>query len=90
MNRSELARAVAERENLPRKCVEDVVRSVFNEIELSLQHKEPVTITGFGTFRVDHQAPCIRRNPKTGESVNVPAKFKARFKASETLNGAIQ
>ncbi len=90
MNRSELARAVAERENLPRKRVEDVVRSLFDEIELSLRLKQPVTITGFGTFRADRQAPCLRRNPRTGEPVNVPAKFKARFKASQTLNAAVQ
>jgi len=90
MNRSELARAVAERENLPRKRVEDVVRSLFDEIELSLRQKQPVTITGFGTFRVDHQEPCMRRNPRTGAPVDVPPKFKARFKASDTLNAAIQ
>ncbi|MFH1118086.1 MAG: HU family DNA-binding protein [Pseudomonadota bacterium] len=90
MNRSELTRTVALRENLPRKQVEIVVRSLFEEIELSLRHKQPVTITGFGTFRADLQAPCLRRNPRTGEPVSVPAKFKARFKASESLNAAVQ
>ncbi|MDQ7785507.1 MAG: HU family DNA-binding protein [Desulfomonilaceae bacterium] len=90
MNRSELTGAVAKRKNLPRTRVDDLVRAVFDEIERSLRNKQPVTITGFGTFRVDRCAPCTRRNPRTGEPVNVPAGFKARFKASETLNAAIQ
>ena len=89
MNRSELAKAVAQRENLATKHVDEMVRSIFDQIELCLRRKESVTISGFGTFRVDLQHACTRRNPRTGETVDVPDRFKARFKASETLNASI-
>lgn len=90
MNRSELTKAVAQRKNLSRRHVDALIRSIFDEIEITLRRKESVTISGFGTFRVDFQHAATRRNPKTGEAVDVPEKFKARFKASETLNASIQ
>ena len=43
-------------------------------------HKEPVTISGFGTFKVATRAAKMGRNPKTGEVVNIPERKAVVFK----------
>jgi nucleoid DNA-binding protein len=43
-------------------------------------------IRGFGTFKVKNHKARKARNPKTGDTVQVPARKKAVFKVSRELN----
>ncbi|NNE63599.1 MAG: HU family DNA-binding protein [Gammaproteobacteria bacterium] len=43
------------------------------------------TISGIGTFRVKHRAKRKGRNPRTGESIDIPARQVVGFKAAPTL-----
>ena len=44
---------------------------------------------GFGTFEVRSKAATTARNPRTGETVEVPAKKAPAFKAGATLKAAV-
>lgn len=86
MNKQELINAVADTLNIGNKRdADDAVTAVFIQIEAALERGEDVKISGFGTFRrVTAKArTCI--NPRTGETVEVPARNKAKFKASSKL-----
>ena len=51
----------------------------------SLSNGERIEIRGFGSFSLHHRPARIGRNPKTGESVALPAKFVPHFKPGKEL-----
>ena len=50
---------------------------------------EALLIPGIGTFSVIQKAARLGRNPKTGETVEIPAKKSVKFKATKTLADAV-
>ena len=58
---------------------------ILKEIKDTLIRNEGVELRNFGTFRVNIQKASIRRNPKTGEKVNVPKKRTIKWKMSKDL-----
>ena len=62
-----------------------VIDIILKEIKDSLNRNEGVELRGFGTFRINTQKASIRRNPKTGEKLNVPKKRVIKWKMSKDL-----
>ena len=62
-----------------------VIDIILKEIKDSLDRNEGVELRGFGTFRTNIQKASIRRNPKTGEKLNVPKKRVIKWKMSKDL-----
>jgi integration host factor subunit beta len=90
MTRSALIEKVAERvDGLTLKQTEIVVETVFESIKEALKRGEKIEIRGFGNFRLKERQPRKARNPKTGESVDVPQKKAIRFKAGKALKEAL-
>jgi DNA-binding protein HU-beta len=85
MNKQMLIDAVAAETNQTKKAVSDVLDAVLNAVMESVKRGDNVTLTGFGTFRSVHQAASVKRNPKTGAPVNVPAKNVPRFRAGKAF-----
>ena len=46
---------------------------------------ERIEIRGFGSFDLHHRAPRVARNPRTGETVNSPAKTAVHFKPGKDM-----
>ncbi len=61
------------------------VDHVFGEIHEALARGEEVRLSGFGTFKRVATKPRTCRNPQTGETIEVPAGHKVRFRASAKL-----
>ncbi|HBG92733.1 MAG: integration host factor subunit beta [Nitrospirae bacterium RIFOXYB2_FULL_43_5] len=86
MTRSVLVDKVSEKvEGLTRKQTEIVMETVFDSIKEALQRGEKIEIRGFGNFRLKTRNPRKARNPKTGESVDVPSKKVLHFKVGKEL-----
>lgn len=66
------------------------VEAVFDVIMKTLGRGEDVAITGFGTFRVAKSAARMGRNPKTGESIQIKASIKPKFRAGKALKDAVK
>ena len=62
-----------------------IVDIILKEIKNTLNRGEGVELRNFGTFRTSIQKASIRRNPKTGEKVNVPKKKTIKWKMSKDL-----
>jgi len=70
--------------------LEDVIDSFCKSLEKALISGYNIELRGFGTFFVrEIKEKYSARNPKTGELIYVPKKFKARFKPSKKLNSFI-
>ena len=73
-----------------KKQAQAAVEGVFAAITKSLSRGEEVTVTGFGTFRTAKSAARSGRNPKTGESLTIPASIRVKFKAGKALKEAVK
>jgi integration host factor subunit beta len=93
MIKSELIQQIAEENpHLYQRDVERIVSVIFEEITSALARGDRVELRGFGAFSVKARDARMGRNPRTGESVPVPAKkvpfFKAGKELRERMNGA--
>lgn len=67
-----------------------IVEAVFDIILKTMSRGEDVAIPGFGTFKVVKRAARMGRNPKTGESIQIPASVKPKFRAGKSLKEAVK
>ena len=88
MNKAQLVEAIAEK-TATKKEAQDMVDTLLDTIKGSLKKKEDVAISGFGTFKVKQTKARSGRNPKTGETIQIPAKKKVAFKASKDLKAIL-
>ncbi len=89
MNKAELINAVAEKAGLSKKDSEAAISATVDVIAASLEKGDKVQLVGFGAFEVKHRAAHMGRNPKTKESINIPASNVPVFKAGKALKDAV-
>ena len=91
MTKKELTRKIAEEQLISMKAAAAVVDSVFDSIADAVAAGDKVNITGFGIFESKTRAARTGRNPRTKETVEIPASTVPSFKASkafkEKVNG---
>jgi integration host factor subunit beta len=85
MNKSQLIESLAKEESLPLRRAEEVVNTVFGEMEAALIRGERVEIRGLGSFKVKKYDGYKGRNPKTGEMIKVASKKLPFFKVGKEL-----
>lgn len=88
MNKAQLVDLVAAK-TATKKEAGQIVDTILDSIKGSLKKKEDVAISGFGTFRVKQTKARQGRNPKTGETIQIPAKKKIAFRASKELKSIL-
>ena len=89
MNKAELIHAVADTVDVSKKDAEAVITAALDAITAALQEGEKVQLVGFGSFEVKARAARIGRNPKTKESIEIPASRVPVFKAGKALKDAV-
>ncbi len=90
MTRSQLILRLAElNPHLYHRDVERIVATVFDEISAALARGDRVELRGFGAFSVKRRAARIGRNPRTGDMVQVAAKYLPYFKTGKELRERI-
>lgn len=67
------------------KDVELSVKALLDAMAGGLTRGDRIEIRGFGTFHLNQKKPHTGRNPKTGEKVQIPAKYRAHFKPGKEL-----
>jgi integration host factor subunit beta len=78
-------RLMMEFPHLHRGEIERAIDAIFGQMGLAMQQRSRIEIRGFGTFEIRERQARISRNPRTGTSVNVPAKGNIRFRPSRQL-----
>ena len=89
MNKTELVAAVAEQTGMSKKDTEAAVTAALEVITAALADSEKVQLVGFGAFEVKARAERIGRNPKTKESIKIPASKVPMFKPGKALKDAV-
>lgn len=83
-----LAELFAERNadsELQAKDIEYSVKVLVDTMTRALAKGQRIEIRGFGSFDLNERKSRVGRNPKTGESVTVPAKHVPHFKPGKEL-----
>ena len=89
MNKAELVAAVAEKTALSKKDSEKAVNAAFETITAALVGGDKVQLVGFGAFEVKERNARVGRNPKTKETIEIPASVVPVFKAGKALKDSV-
>ena len=89
MNKTELVAVVAQKTGLTKKDAERVVNATVDTVVENLKKGEKVQLSGFGIFEVKTREARVGRNPRTKETIQIPASRQPIFKASKTLKDAV-
>ena len=89
MNKAELINAVAMKADVSKKDAEAVLSAALDTITAAMAEGEKVQLVGFGSFEVKKRAAHQGRNPKTKESIEMPASVVPVFKAGKALKDAV-
>ncbi len=86
MNKSELVSAVAQKSGLSKVDAKKALDGVLESIGEELKNDGRVVLVGFGTFSVTERSARKGINPRTKESIDIPAKKVVKFKAGSELS----
>lgn len=89
MNRMQMTNTIAAAGGVTKKVAEQQLSALLEGIKSSLAAGEAVTVTDNFTLFVDTRAARIGRNPKTGASVDIPAKRVIKFKPYKHFRDAV-
>ncbi len=93
MNKTEMAKKLAQRGNLTQADAADVVDNLFNPVSGIIANELDgggrVAIGGFGSFEVRRREARTARNPRTGETISVPARNYPAFKPATGLKDRV-
>ena len=89
MNKTELIAAVAEKTGMSKKDTEAVIAATLGTITAALHEEEKVQLMGFGSFEVKKRAARTGSNPRSKETIQIPASQTPVFKAGKALKDAV-
>jgi nucleoid DNA-binding protein len=89
MNKAELIEAVGKVVSTKKEAAA-AVDAGLDAIKASLKKGKPVTLVGFGTFKVSKRKARTGRNPQTGKAIKIPARNVPVFKAGAELKKAVK
>ena len=88
-NKSDLTVILAQEADIPKVRAARYIKIITDTIAEALGQDKKVTISDFGTFQVSKRKSFPGRNPKSGESLTVPARNIPVFRAGKRLKGQL-
>jgi len=89
MNKNEFIDRVADMADMSKADAAKAVDAVFDSITQTLQKGDDVRLVGFGTFSAVPRKARDGRNPRTGETIKIPASIQPKFSAGKGLKEAL-
>lgn len=90
MNKQDIAEKVHGVLGTTKADAERAVEAMIDGIVSSLKKGEEVSIAGLGIFKTKMRASRTARNPRTGETVQVPSMRVPKFQAAKALKEAVK
>lgn len=85
MNKGELVDAIAAQANVTKKQADAVLTAALESIMEAVTKGDKVTLVGFGSFEPRQRQAREGRNPKTGETMEIPASTVPAFSAGKVF-----
>ena len=90
MNKAELINAIAEESGLSKADSKKALEAFVSSVTNALKEGGKISLVGFGTFSVSERAERTGINPSTKQTITIPAKKVAKFKAGAELSAAVE
>jgi len=90
MTKAELVEHVAAAVQLPKHQTEAVITQFLEAIMAALQTEQRVDVRGFGSFRLRQRQARTGRNPRTGDTIPIPAKQVPTFTSGKAFHEQVQ
>lgn len=90
MNKQAIIDAIHEAIGGTKAGAEKAIDVVIESITKTLKRGDEVSVAGLGIFSTKTRAARTARNPRTGESVNVPAMKVPKFRPAKALKDAVK
>ncbi|MBI3291765.1 MAG: HU family DNA-binding protein [Elusimicrobia bacterium] len=90
MNKAQLIQRVARESRLKKSQATRAVKGLVRTIREALKLGDKISLSGLGTFKIKPRKARKGRNPKTGETIQIPAGRKISFKPSFSLKRLIK
>jgi DNA-binding protein HU-beta len=90
MTKDELVAKVAESAGIKKAEMQKALEAMIHTIIETIKSGSKVNITGLGIFKLKDKKARLARNPKTGESIQVPAKRAPKFLPSKNFKEAVK
>jgi nucleoid DNA-binding protein len=87
--KADLVSSIAEQAGISKKEAGAAYDAFVNYITDSCQKGERCAVPGLGSFSVSERKARTGRNPRTNESINIPASRNVRFKAGKDLKTSL-
>ena len=85
MNRNELVKTVAENTRISKRLIDQVTDELFDTIKDALISEDSVKIRNFGTFKTLRKVARTGVNPRTQETIEIPASIAIKFIAASQV-----
>ena len=89
MNKAELITSMAEKSQLTKKDAEAALKAFIDSVQEALESGDKVQLVGFGTFETRERAAREGRNPRTKETISIPASTVPVFKAGKEMRDRV-
>ena len=90
MLKADIVEKVAKDVRLTRKAAKEAVDATFDSIIETLRKGDKVVISGFGTFVIRGRKARTGRNPKTGQSLQLPQMNTVGFIAAKSIKKSVR
>jgi nucleoid DNA-binding protein len=90
VTKKEIVKAISEELGLTQLKTKEIVQKTFDAIIETLVTDRRIELRNFGVFEVKERAARKARNPRTGERVDVPAKFVVTFKPGKEMEEKVR
>ena len=89
MNKTEIIAAAAEASGMTKKDAERVINAALDTVTAARAKGDKVQLSGFGIFEVKEREARVGRNPRTKETIQIPATRTPAFKPSKALKDIV-
>ena len=89
MNKAELITSMAEKSQLTKKDAESALKAFIDSVQEALENGDKVQLIGFGTFETRERAAREGRNPRTKETITIPASTVPVFKPGKEFKDRV-
>lgn len=89
MNKSELIDSIAQNSGLTKTDSAKALDAFITSVSSALKSGNDIRLVGFGTFSTSKRSATTAINPRTRQTVKVPARNVAKFKAGKALQDVV-
>ncbi len=90
MNKSDLINSIAKEANVTKKTAQLCLNATLSGVANALAKKKKVTLVGFGTFYTLTRKARKARNPRTGDTINIPKKNYPKWRPGSDLKNKVK